>query len=149
MDGYRQNADMQDLAHATAHLIHGSSEGRFTITYAPGHLTAAEIEGVNFRYADLAATLARYQPEKLKEGWNTAADGERFFFIPTPSAGLWATRALRPRPAPFGGTKPRPRPAAPLFFGSGGPLPPPPAPLKKTPPTTPPPPRGETPRPQR
>ena len=44
---------MQDLAHATAHLIHGSSEGRFTITYAPGHLTQAEIEGVNFRYADI------------------------------------------------------------------------------------------------
>ena len=49
-----QNADMQDLAHATAHLIHGSSEGRFTITYAPGHLTRAEIEGVNF-------ALRRYQ----------------------------------------------------------------------------------------
>ncbi len=47
---------------------------------------------MNFRYADLAATLARYQPETSKEGWNTMADGERFYFIPTPSAGLWATR---------------------------------------------------------
>jgi nickel-dependent lactate racemase len=92
MDMYRQNADMQDLAHATAHLIHGSSEGRFNITYAPGHLTQPEIEGVNFRYADYAATVARYQPEKCKEDWNTTADGERFYFIPTPSAGLWATR---------------------------------------------------------
>ena len=55
MAGYRTNADMQDLAHATAHLMHGSREGRFTITYAPGHLIGAEIEGVNFRYADLAA----------------------------------------------------------------------------------------------
>jgi nickel-dependent lactate racemase len=91
--GYRLHADMQDLAHATAHLIHGSSEGRFTITYAPGHLTADEIEGVNYQYADLQAMLARYQPEKRTEGWNTLADGERFFFIPTPSAGLWATRA--------------------------------------------------------
>ncbi len=89
---YRQNTDMQDLGHATAHLIHGSSEGRFTITYAPGHLTAAEIEGVGFRYADLNATLARYQPEGRKQGWNTTSDGERFYFIPTPSAGLWATR---------------------------------------------------------
>ena len=92
MAGYRQNADMQDLGHATAHLIHGSSEGRFKITYAPGHLTAKEIEGVDFGYADLKATLARYQPQRLKQGWNTTADGERFFFIPTPSAGLWATR---------------------------------------------------------
>ena len=92
MAGYRVNADMQDLGHATAHLIHGSSEDRFSITYAPGHLTAKEIEGVNFRYADLDAMLARYQPDTLQEGWNTLADGERFFFIPTPSAGLWATR---------------------------------------------------------
>jgi hypothetical protein len=92
IDGYRANADMRDLGHATAHLIHGSSEGRFTITYAPGHLAAAEIEGVHFRYADLAETLARYQPAKRKEGWHTLPDGERFFFIPTPSAGLWATR---------------------------------------------------------
>jgi len=90
--GYRVNADMQDLGHATAHLIHGSSEDRFTITYAPGFLSAAEIEGVNFRHADLSETLARYQPERCKQGWNTTADGERYFFIPTPSAGLWATR---------------------------------------------------------
>ncbi len=102
--GYRTNADMQDLGHATAHLIHGSSEDRFTITYAPGHLTAPEIEGVNFRYADLAETLARYQPEERKEGWNTLPDGERFYFIPTPSAGLWATRKkLYGRPTGFGG----------------------------------------------
>jgi nickel-dependent lactate racemase len=92
MELYRRNADMQDLAHATAHLMHGSSEGRFTITYAPRHLSAAEIEGVNFRYADIGETVARYRPEQCTQGWNTTADGERFYFIPTPSAGLWATR---------------------------------------------------------
>ncbi len=91
MQQYRQNADMQDLAHATAHLIHGSSEGRFTITYAPGHLTQAEVEGVNFQYADLKETLARYPVDRLTEGFNDVG-GERIFFIPTPSAGLWATR---------------------------------------------------------
>ena len=91
MEGYAQQADMQDLAHATAHLIHGSSEGRFTITYAPGHMTREEIEGVNFQYADLGETLAKYPPEVLREGFNEV-DGERIFFIPTPSAGLWATR---------------------------------------------------------
>jgi len=93
MNMYRDNADMQDLAHATAHLLHGSSEGRFTIRYAPGHLTADEIEGVNFEYADLQEMLKRYDPAKMKEGWNTMPDGERVFFISTPSAGLWATRA--------------------------------------------------------
>jgi nickel-dependent lactate racemase len=92
MEQYRDNADMQDLAHATAHLIHGSSEGRFTIIYAPGQLTRKEIEGVNFKYADIGATIDRFQPDRRKQGWNTTADGERFYFIPTPSAGLWATR---------------------------------------------------------
>jgi nickel-dependent lactate racemase len=91
MELYRTDAEMQDLAHGTAHLIHGSSEGRFTITYAPGHLGREDIEGVNFNYADLDETLAKYSPEKLKEGFNDV-DGERIFFIPTPSAGLWATR---------------------------------------------------------
>ncbi len=91
MELYRQNADMQDLAHATAHLIHGSSEGRFKITYAPGHLTREEVEQVNFEYADLNEVLKRYPIDQLQEGFNEL-NGERFFFIPTPSAGLWATR---------------------------------------------------------
>jgi nickel-dependent lactate racemase len=102
MEQYAQNADMQDLAHATAHLIHGSSEGRFSITYAPGHLAREEIEGVNFQYADLDETLAKYAPDKLHEGFNDV-DGQRIFFIPTPSAGLWATREkLYSRPTGFG-----------------------------------------------
>lgn len=92
MAQYKTNGDMQDLAHGTAHLMHGSSEGRFKITYAPGHLTKAEMEGVNFGYLDINATIDRYQPSKCKQGWNTTADGERYYFIPTPSAGLWATR---------------------------------------------------------
>jgi len=92
MDGYSKHADMQDLAHATAHLIHGSSEGRFTIRYAPGHLTREEVEGVNFEYADLEECLKTYDIENLQEGFNELPNGEEFFFIPTPSAGLWATR---------------------------------------------------------
>src|SRR5262249_7440869 len=91
MELYGQNADMQDLAHATAHLIHGSSEKRFRITYAPGHLSRADIEQVKFAHADLSDTLRRYPLERLKEGFNEIG-GERIFFIPTPSAGLWATR---------------------------------------------------------
>ncbi len=103
MEQYRLNADMQDLAHATAHLIHGSSEGRFTMTYAPGHLSREEIEQVNFRYADVREMIDRYRPDARQQGWNTTADGERFYFIPTPSAGLWATREkLYGRPSGFG-----------------------------------------------
>jgi nickel-dependent lactate racemase len=92
MELWRKTPEMQDLTHATAHLIHGSSEGRFTIRYAPGALSQREIESVNFAYADLAETLRRYDPSKLKTGFNRMPDGEEVFFISTPSAGLWATR---------------------------------------------------------
>lgn len=90
---YRTEKDLQEIAHGTAHLIHGSSEGRFTIRYAPGHLTKKEIEGVGYEYADLGEALARYAPERMKEGWNTMPDGEEVFYISTPSAGLWSTEA--------------------------------------------------------
>lgn len=107
MEMYRQNADMQDLAHATAHLIHGSSEGRFRITYAPGHLTRSEVEGVNFGYADIQETLAKYPIDRLREGFNDV-NGERIFFIPTPSAGLWSTRSrLYNRSTGFNENSPR------------------------------------------
>jgi nickel-dependent lactate racemase len=92
MEHYRRQPELQDFAHATAHLIHGSSEGRFSITYSPGKVSRAEIEGVGFQYADLRATLAQYPPDKLREGMNELPSGETVFFIPTPSAGLWATR---------------------------------------------------------
>lgn len=83
---------LQDLTHGTAHLIHGSSEGRFKITYAPGHLGKEEIESVHFGYADLNETLQRYDPGKMKNGFNTMDDGELVYYISTPSAGLWTTR---------------------------------------------------------
>jgi nickel-dependent lactate racemase len=96
---YKTEADMQEIPHGVAHLIHGSSEGRFTITYAPGHLTRKEIEGVGYQYADLAEMQKRYSPETMKEGWNTMPDGEEVFYISTPSAGLWATEAKLNDPA--------------------------------------------------
>src|SRR6195952_2021462 len=74
---------------APAHLIHGSSEGRFTIRYCPGHLTRAEIEGVHFEYGDLAEYTAKYDPAVLKDGWNVV-DGEEIFFVSNPGLGLWA-----------------------------------------------------------
>jgi len=88
---YKTEADMQEIPHGVAHLIHGSSEGRFTITYAPGHLTRAEIESVGYQYADLAEVEHRYHPSRMKEGWNRMSDGEEIFYISTPSAGLWST----------------------------------------------------------
>jgi hypothetical protein len=82
--------DLKNNLSAAAHLIHGSSEGRFKITYCPGHLTKEEIESVNFKYADLDKMIKRYNPEKLKDGFNTMPDGEQIFFISNPALGLWA-----------------------------------------------------------
>jgi nickel-dependent lactate racemase len=89
---WRENDDLRDFANGTAHLMNGSSEGRFTIRYAPGSLSQGDIESVNFEYADPKEATKRYNPEVLKTGWNTLPDGERIFFISTPSAGLWTTR---------------------------------------------------------
>ena len=73
-------------------MIHGSSEGRFNITYCPGKLTREEIEGVNFKYADLRVMTQRYDPKLLRDGWNTLPDGEQIFYISNPALGLWAYR---------------------------------------------------------
>ncbi len=89
LEKVKQNPDLAAELSAAAHLIHSSSEGRFRITYCPGNLTREEVEGVGFRYADLAATLAQYDPAKLHHGWNTV-DGEEVFFISHPALGLWA-----------------------------------------------------------
>ena len=88
---WRTEPILQDLTHGTAHLIHGSSEGRFKITYAPGFLSKEEIESVCFGYADLEETLKRYNPATMKNGFNVMPDGEEVYYISTPSAGLWTT----------------------------------------------------------
>jgi nickel-dependent lactate racemase len=75
---------------AAAHLIHGSSEGRFRITYCPGSgLTRAEVEGVGYAWGDLAAARQRWDPAHLTPGWNDLPDG-RIYFVPNPALGLWA-----------------------------------------------------------
>jgi nickel-dependent lactate racemase len=84
-----ENADLGSDLSAAAHLIHGSSEGRFNITWCPGHLTKAEVEGVGFEYGDLREMTERYDPNKLSQGWNKV-DGEEIFFIGNPGLGLWA-----------------------------------------------------------
>ncbi|MBR6831483.1 MAG: DUF2088 domain-containing protein [Tidjanibacter sp.] len=85
-----ENQDLQDNLGVAAHLIHGSSEGRFSITYCPGFLSKEEIESVGFKYGDLKTTMERYNPEVLKDGWNTMPDGEEIFYISNPALGLWA-----------------------------------------------------------
>jgi nickel-dependent lactate racemase len=92
MQAVEDDPELADNLSAAAHLIHGSSEGRFSITYCPGHLTQQEIESVNFRYADLADMARRYNPESLADGFNTMPDGETIFYISNPAIGLWSHR---------------------------------------------------------
>jgi len=85
--------DLASSLSAAAHLIHGSSEGRFKVTYAPGPaISQADIEGVGYGYASLEAMLKKYDVEKMSLGWNKLPGGERVFFVPNPALGLWTTK---------------------------------------------------------
>ena len=88
----KAKADLANDLSAAAHLIHGSSEQRFTIRWCPGHLTQEEIEGVGFEYGDLKTMLQRYDPRQLGHGYNRTDGGEEVFFIANPGLGLWACR---------------------------------------------------------
>ncbi|MHC4617740.1 MAG: nickel-dependent putative hexonate epimerase [Planctomycetota bacterium] len=90
LEAVKRNEDIRNNLSAAAHLIHGSSEGRFTITYCPGELSKEEIEAVNFRYADLEEMRERYNPEGLADGFNGLAGGEEIYFISNPALGLWS-----------------------------------------------------------
>ncbi len=92
-----ENQDLRDnLGGAAAHLIHGSSEGRFSITYCPGkapeNLSRQEIESVGFKWEDIDKAMGKYTPHSLNEGFNTLPDGEEIYYISSPALGLWAHR---------------------------------------------------------
>jgi nickel-dependent lactate racemase len=86
-----QNEDLSNNLSAAAHLIHGSSEARFQVTYCPGHLTQQEIESVGFQYRPLDAMMDQYNPHKLKDGYNRVGN-EDVFFISNPGLGLWSEK---------------------------------------------------------
>lgn len=91
LEATNNSKDLQENLGASAHLIHGSSEGRFTITYCPGpQMTKEEIEGVGFHYGNLNEVLSRYSLDKMKDGWNVMPDGEEVYYISNPALGLWA-----------------------------------------------------------
>ena len=83
--------DLRANMGAAAHLIHGSSDGRFSITYCVKNITKEEVEGVGFAAADYDEMAAKYDPKKLKCGYN-AVDGEEIYFIPNPALGLWINK---------------------------------------------------------
>ncbi len=87
-----ENQDLRDNMGAAAHLIHGSADGRFTITYGVKNITKEEIEAVGYQAADYDEMIKRYDPEKLTYGCNRLDDGEEIYYIPNPALGLWINR---------------------------------------------------------
>jgi len=83
-----ENEDLRENLSVAAHLIHGSSDGRFKITYCAGKLTEEEVRGAAFNYMSYEEASAKYDPSKLTDGFNTV-DGEEIFYISNPALGLW------------------------------------------------------------
>jgi nickel-dependent lactate racemase len=83
------NADLAANLSVAAHLIHGSSDGRFSITYCTKGLTKEEVEGAAFLYRPYEEAAAQYDPAALKDGWNEVG-GERIYYISNPALGLWS-----------------------------------------------------------
>ncbi|GAA3767764.1 lactate racemase domain-containing protein [Terriglobus aquaticus] len=88
LEWVKEDPELAGNLSAAAHLIHGSSEGRFQITYCPGHLSREEIEKAGFQYGDPQQMMQKYNPDKLSDGWNTV-DGEEIFYVSNPGLGLW------------------------------------------------------------
>ena len=86
-----ENQDLRENMGAAAHLIHGSSDGRFSITYAVREISQEEIASVGFQPASYDEMASRYDPSKLQYGYNTV-DGEEIYYIPNPALGLWINR---------------------------------------------------------
>lgn len=88
----KANAELQANLSAPAHMIHGSTEGRFRVTYCPSGLSREEIEKAHYGYGDLSVYGAKYDVARLHNGWNELPSGERFFFVRDPALGLWKAR---------------------------------------------------------
>ncbi len=93
LQAVREDSTLAGNLSAAAHLIHGSSEGRFGITWCPGGLSRDEVESAGFNYADPQEMMSQYPPDLLNDGWNRMKSGEEIFFISNPAIGLWSTKA--------------------------------------------------------
>ncbi len=90
LEAVERDPEMSNDLSAAAHLIHGSSEGRFEIEYATEKLSRDEITSVGFKHVGLSDMLDTYNPDEMKDGWNTMASGERIYYVSRPALGLWA-----------------------------------------------------------
>lgn len=89
-----EDAQLQGNLSAAAHLIHGSSDGRFRVTYCTQHLSSAEVEGVGYGWMPYAQACALVERDRLLPGYNTLSGGEEVYYIDNPALGLWALQAM-------------------------------------------------------
>ncbi len=87
-----EDAELANNLSVAAHLIHGSSEGRFKITYAPGRMSPEMVRSLKYDYLPMDIALSKYDCQNLREGLNLVR-GEEIFYISNPAIGLWATKA--------------------------------------------------------
>lgn len=85
-EGKFAQADM-----VAAHIIHSSSEGRFTITYATDitKVTKEEVEGIGYGHMEYQEAVKRYDIHKLEDGYHVMPDGEEIYVVKAPALGLW------------------------------------------------------------
>ncbi len=88
----RTDAELGSEPWLAVHLLHGSSSGRARIFHALDGIDAETLRALNLWPLEQEETLFRYRPAKAKAGWNITSEGEKFFFIPDPTAGLWSTK---------------------------------------------------------
>jgi len=83
--------DLGENLSAAAHLIHGSTDGRFSVVYCTRHLTKGEVEGVGYGHMDYGEACGLLGLEGLSEGLNTAPGmpGGLLYHIANPALGLW------------------------------------------------------------
>ncbi len=92
LDAVNRNENLRSNLSAAAHLIHGSSEGRFRITYCPGYLSREEVERAGFEFGEIESMLKLYKPECLQDEFNQSESGEEFYYISNPATGLWKSK---------------------------------------------------------
>ncbi len=82
-------ASGEELSPMTAaHLIHGSSEGRFRIVYCTEKLGETEVRAAGFDWMPYREALRLYG--RLHEGVNLCSDGVECYFTGAPALGLWS-----------------------------------------------------------
>ncbi len=94
LDAMRHDPELAANLGAVAHLIHGSSEGRFRIVYCTdptsGSLTREEIEGAGYAWRPLPEELDRLGVTgSTPTGARTDRAGAPFTHIANPALSLW------------------------------------------------------------